>query len=216
MADRDFEPEYQEIDEDSENRNPQKKITPPSVKIERKVFHDHESHASYASSFADSQDMLDRNSSTISSRLDSHVELEGESSNDCLRQTSYVSTTDSNNRVSGTPSPRMHPLTPFLPLVSTNSHHSVAKANPTVNALATLPRRKKEMKKGPISMKELKAQFVARGLGGEEKPTGAAADLLQMGVCVHAAVHSDQQNQGRIATKPPTPPMHRMPSWVST
>ncbi|CAH1790638.1 unnamed protein product [Owenia fusiformis] len=163
-------PDYQEIDENHESQYKPQKHIPPRVRIARKVFYNPRFTESLNSSasMASSEEILDKNDEIIDSRPDS-------------ASISY------GTPITLTPNTPPSPLTPSLPEAPPSSplHTSYQMFDRNIAALATLPRKKKDIK----------------------HPEDHRSPIVE-GMLVHSA----DQNAKR-GTKPPPPPLHRLPSW---
>ena len=209
-----LEGDYQEIDDNHESKYEPRKFGPPQVRIERKVFPKHFQHsASIVSSTAGSEEMLDRPLATSSIVGSSSPVPQGEplSQPPLMMRRQHapgkltsISTTDSSEPLTLSPKSPPSPLTPLLPMVPPNSPlphgpFSSSHTSHTVSALATLPRHKKGTKMFVYTPpREYETQTIDRRLPSKKD-----------------AFERSQSERGRIRPKPPTPPLRRLPSWVS-
>ena len=186
-----LEPDYQEIDDNHESKYEPKVLRqgPPQVRIERKVFNPILHSSSVISSATGSEEMLDRQMSSGS------FVMPGQSDG---------TATDNNNSMAS-----LSPSTPGVSFLSTSQPtpasvaalYAVPHSKNNVSVLATLPRRKKDGQKVfPSRDYTIMDRRYLAGRGGDM--TGVPFE------------RSFSERAPRRA-KPPTPPMRRLPSWVS-
>ncbi|XP_053395925.1 pleckstrin homology domain-containing family H member 1-like [Mercenaria mercenaria] len=225
MNDIDFDPHYQEVDQNHESTYEPKKSGPPQIRIERKIFQ--ERMDSFVSSSNDSEDMLERTQRVpIYATIDKptmpvepmsrSVEFEptARSSGFTRSQENIISPIHS-SPVTLTPcSPRspLSPLTPQLPdLVSTptmqqrHQHLSTSSSN-TVSAVATLPRRPpRDRSKPPPVHFDFEDSVISR----LDRPRQVDSQV------VSAEVHSAPATVSRQQSKPQPPqaPRGRFNTW---
>ncbi len=205
----DEEGDYQEIDDNHESKYEPRKMGPPQVRIERRMFPRTplESSVSMVSSAAGSEEMLDRDANRTFEPLAAK-----KSSNSGSKARNGPPLLQSHSRDTSPkpadvpPSPRAVPPSTlptfhaFLPH-DTSSQHSDDDQYPyhqtshTVSALATLPRRRKD-KAPPVYKREYEVQTLDRRLPARE------------------AFERSHSERGRPRPIPPTPPLRRLPSWV--
>ena len=197
--DDDFEPVYQEIDDNHESKYAPKRsveknsnierLVPPQVRIERRVFPNPHLHSS---------SMV---SSTTGSEETLHRHLNNQGANSAM-SSSMEMTSSSETPMAATPKTPPTPAVPFLADVPPSSAmtdeypYAVPHSTHTVSALATMPRRKKDNKI------QIKVASRERNLAGTRDDSTTIPHETARGVRI-------------TRTKPPTPPMRRLPSWVS-
>lgn len=226
MNDIDFDPLYQEVDQNHESTYEPKKTCPPQIRIERKIFQ--ERMDSFVSSSNDSEDMLERSQrAPIYATIDKptmpvepmsrSVEFEptARSSGFTPSGENIISPMHS-SPVTLTPcSPRspISPLTPQLPdLVTTptiqqhHQHLSTSSSN-TVSAIATLPRRppRERSKPPPVHF-----DFEDSVISLLDRPARVDSQV------VSAEVHSAPATVSRQLSKsqPQQAPRGRFNTWV--
>ena len=201
----DFEPLYQEIDDNHESKYEPKCSGPPQVRIERKVFPNPQlMSSSLISSTTGSEEMLDSQTSHTSSTgaTSSPPQLRP------LRDPSATSTPYARPKPKAKADPINVPA--FLPLTRTQSPPAIcpfaaASKNHTFSALATVPRRKKDNR---LQAADLKPASHDHRLPGTKDDTRTIP---------YEHLRADATGRVRIpGMKPPTPPMRRLPSWVRT
>ena len=198
--------DYQEIEENHESKyRPVAMQTPPprcapQIKIERKVFAcaNLPHSLSIGSSTTGSREPLDSESTNGRQTPPFHL-----MTSSCPPVTGGGSSADDLTPVTLSPKEPPSPLTPFLPTVPPNSPHALgpfpaAHGSRMVSALATMPRRKKDMQKFFPTM----ATTVTTDKSADYGPL--TIDRKYKKSCESA----------RLRPKPPTPPMRRLPSWV--
>ena len=182
-----LEPDYQEIDDNHESKYEPKRTMPPQIRIERKVFNPQTHCSSVMSSVAGSEEALAK-------RVSQHTYAVPHA-NRKKEVTPANSQGEDSPPVSLTPKVPPSPLTPFLPDPPPNTPGSLypypeGHSTQTVSALATLPRRRKD------AQRFFSRDYAVVG------PEGTAFER-------------SYSERGHIHGKPPTPPMRRLPSWVS-
>lgn len=227
MNDIDFDPLYQEVDQNHESTYEPKKCGPPQIRIERKIFQ--ERMDSFVSSSNDSEDMLERASHRVPiyatidkptmpvEPMSRSLELEptARSSGFTASQENLISPINS-SPITLTPcSPRspFSPLTPQLPdVVSTppmqhqHQHLSTSSSN-TVSAIATLPRRPpRERSKPPPVHFDFEDSVISR----LDRPSRVESQVVSAEVHSAPATVSRQQ----LKPQPPQAPRGRFNTWV--
>ena len=238
----DFEPVYQEIDDNHESKyapkrprergvvgasnggnghmanNNQERLVPPQVRIERKVFPNPHLHpASMVSSTGGSEERLMRHPATgLPSAMSSSFEMTSSSetplaTTPCNPKGPQIAETSFMPRVLQNPEPSPNAAAAAvgavgaLASVSSSSPatddveypYAVPHSTQMVSALATMPRRKKDNKI------QINVAARDRNLPGTKDDSSTIPQETARGM-------------GLNRTKPPTPPMRRLPSWVSS
>lgn len=230
MNDIDFDPLYQEVDQNHESTYEPKKCGPPQIRIERKIFH--ERMDSFVSSSNDSEDMLERlqrapiyatiEKPTMPVEPMSRRSVEFEPAARCsgfyLSDDTIISPMHS-SPVTLTPRSPLSPLSPITPqlpdLVSTPSmqqHHqhlSSSSAN-TISTLVTLPCRppRDRIKPPPVHF-----DFEDSVISRLDHPSRTDSHV------VSAEVHSAPATVSRQGSKSKQPTQlsrARFNTWVST
>ncbi len=206
--DEDFDPVYQEIDDNHESKYEPRRMAPPQVRIERKIFPNPQMSSSMISSTNGSEEMLDRPLPFVKNRqsrgdpklIDPRADARMESPPTSSQHTTPF-------EILSPKSPHtQYPINSFLPEEVPNSVNPVCPftlpyGNYTVSALATMPRMKKNNK---LQIGDFKPMSHSRHCPGTKDDTSTIP---------YEHIHAERGILGRI--KPPTPPMRRLPSWVS-
>lgn len=229
MNDIDFDPLYQEVDQNHESTYEPKKCGPPQIRIERKIFQ--ERMDSFVSSSNDSEDMLERVQrapiySTIEkptmpvepmSRRSVEFEPTARSSGFYLSDETIISPMHL-SPVTLTPRSPLSPLSPVTPqlpdLVSTPSmqqhhQHSSSSSTNTVSAIATLPCRppRDRIKPPPVHF-----DFEDSVISRLDHPS--RTDSLMVSAEVHSAP-ATVSRQGSKSKQPTQSTRARFNTWVS-
>ncbi|XP_074661838.1 pleckstrin homology domain-containing family H member 1-like [Tubulanus polymorphus] len=179
------EPEYQEIDENHESKYEPLKNAPPKIKIERKIFHSSAFYDSVIS--ANSEDyLLDSLTTPRLSRVSPPEESTKKQKPD---------------KCSKPINPQFHDISSIYSGSSCLSCGSVRRSR-NVSAIATLPR-VRHHERDNLTLK-VKPAFDIDVLVSD-KETTEQKQSSQM-ECDSSAVRN-------TLSKPPTPPLHRRPSW---
>ena len=197
--DADIEPDYQEIDDNHESKYEPKRFNgPPQVRIERKVFPSRVMVSSYVSSTTGSEEILDRVDSLPSSSFPTNpLAMPLSTHSDCH-------TSNPPNTLG--PLPKFRPAgggaqSKESPLDLDDCDYSVPppmlQSTRMVSALATLPRRKKDVKKFYPPTSSVNQPYETQTVDRR---------LLKKG-------NNFERSHSERKPKPPTPPMRRLPSW---
>lgn len=213
----DLEPLYQEIDYNNESKYAPKRskpsstpaadrMVPPQVRIERKVFPNPHLHptASMASSTTGSEERLPYRIMTTPGMMSDSLEMTSSSETPIPSSPPRTApphdfhstpTTDTTNTTTPPPS---HSSPVESPNRAVDDYaYAVPHSTHMVSALATMPRRKKDNK---IQINVATARD--RNLPGTKDDSSTIPQETARGMGLHQM-------------KPPTPPMRRLPSWVS-
>ncbi|KAL4238975.1 Pleckstrin y domain-containing H member 2 [Mactra antiquata] len=227
MNDIDFDPLYQEVDQNHESTYEPKKNGPPQIRIERKIFQ--ERMDSFVSSSNDSEDMLERVQrapiyATIEKPtmpvepMSRSVEFEPRA-----RSSGFIAPGDLISPIHSSPvtltphSPRspLSPISPQLPdLVSPSiqpsSHISQTSSSNTVSALATLPRRPPlELNKPPPVHFNFEDSVISR----LEQPSTRDDHIVSAEI--HSAPATVSRKQSKSQQPSPKPHRARFNTWSS-
>ena len=232
-----IEPDYQEIDDNHESKYEPKRAAPPQVRIERKVFQSAKMYASMSST-NDSEDILD--AETYDDDDDDDNEADVEFDPTITSSTGNIVEELSDSPVTLTPKDPPQQLTPFDPKPPPNtpafSFSSVATSEAGASGSVEMysqPNKPDKIKE-PTPPKSVGYELpVLSRTDGYDVPMMTKTDLV-----VKRRAHSPgrgniqdrkmdvedgeeidvRDRRKRSSTprpKPPTPPMRRLPSWVS-